>query len=186
MGRKRKSPEFAPSENSSLIALAHLMRPFGCLLLPLPFVFFSAESILATYISFAFHDEDPMLKLMFGHLLAINSVMAGIFLFNDILTEAYISMLPLPHPKLWLHATGFLLIGAGVGLVFSATQVFSAWILLLLFIVMFPANLTCVVCERPKKLVYRGSTVAALISLPLQITFVLWASWFTSPPLSVF
>lgn len=177
---KRTTPEFAPGETASTIYFARKLYPYRAVISGLPFLFFTLESLLATYVSYTI-PTDFLCRVFFAQLLAINAVMAGLLHFHEPLLETYRAMIPFPHPEILLSLTGFLLIIAGIGIAITATQRIAARLMVCLLIAMFPANIVCVVSEKPRKLLMGGSIVAALIRLPLQVPFILWSLWLTTP-----
>lgn len=180
---KRLTPELAPGEPGSADLFVNMLSPYKAAITPLPFLLFVTESLIATTCFYMYRDSDRMLKFMLGQLLAINSTMAGLLHFFPPMYDFYTSMIFLPMKDFWLYSTGLALIGGGVGVTFAKTQVYAAWCLVVILILMFPGNLACVFMEHPRKVVFGGSMTAALLRLPLQIPFIIWAYWFTSPPL---
>lgn len=150
---------------------------------PLPFLFFVTESLVAVGCYHHYGDTDSMLKFMLGQLLAVNTTMAGLLHFFPPMYEFYTSMIFLPMKDFWLYSTGVALMASGIGTLFTKTQVYAAWCLVAIFIVMLPGNIACVFMERPRKIVCGGSKIAAVARLPFQIPFIIWALWFTSAPL---
>ncbi|WP_295121487.1 hypothetical protein [uncultured Chitinophaga sp.] len=63
------------------------------------------------------------------------------------LTYMIAGMLPYAHALVVI--TGILEIGLGAGLLFAATQYWSAWALIILLILMFPANIRVAVLQLP-------------------------------------
>lgn len=180
---KRLTPELAPGELGSAEQFAKFLTPYKAVITPLPFLCFVLESLVAAGCFYFHRDTDPMLKFMFGQLLAINTTMAGLLHFFPPMYQFYTSMIFLPLKDFWLYSTGAALIAGGVGITFTKTQVYAAWCLVAILILMFPGNVACVFMEHPRKIVSGGSKTAAIARLPFQIPFVLWAFWFTSPPL---
>lgn len=148
----------------------------------IPFALFVLESCLATFCYFTYSNSDPFLKLLLGQLLAVNVTLAGLLHFFPPLFDFYASMIFLPFKKFWLYLTGFALIFSGIGICFQITQVVAAKCLTLTLIAMFPGNVFCVFNPRAKQLVFGGSTTKALIRLPFQVPFVIWAWWYVTPP----
>lgn len=177
------TPELAPGEAGSADLFVKILLPYKDAITPLPFLFFVTESLLAVACYYIYADSDWMLKFMLGQLLAINTTMAGLLHFFPPMYNFYTSMIFLPLKDFWLYATGLALIAGGVGITFAKTQVYAAWCLVAVLIIMFPGNLACVFMEHPRNVVAGGSMVKALVRLPLQIPFIAWAFWFTSPPL---
>lgn len=185
MQSQRHPLELAPGASPSAIYFVKKLMPYRSLIQTLPFFFFAFESLLAVLTKYWYQDTDFMLKLGFGQLLAINCTLAGILHFHPPMRPFYLSMIFLPFKNFWLYSTGIALILGGIGVVFSRTQIISAWCLVTVFIVMFPGNIACVLMEHPRKQVFGGSHIAAILRLPFQFSFIAWAFWFTTPPLSL-
>lgn len=173
----------ATSRNHNDPQSALFFSPYNQPIIALPFFFFSLESLLAIYCFRVHGDSDWMLKMMFSQLLAINSVHTGLtHLFSPFL-KFYKSMIFLPYPKLWLHSTGFIFILSGLAVAFSKTQVIGAFVLCATFLFFLPFYLYTLISAHPRNEIFQGSFIRAFIRLLFQFVFVVWAWWFTSPPL---
>lgn len=180
---KRLTPEFRPDELATADDIAQWLVPMKPKIGPVLFLLFVTEAILATICCKVYADTDWLLKFIFTQLLSINVTLCGLLHFFPPMFEFYTSMIFLPFKSFWLYTSGLGLLSAGIGLIFDKTQVYSAWGLVALFILMLPGNLTCVFQERPRRLVSGGSLPMAIIRLPMQYLFIQWALWFTTPPL---
>ncbi|PXF44902.1 hypothetical protein BWQ96_05392 [Gracilariopsis chorda] len=183
MSSKHFSPEFAPGMSPSSQYFVKRLAPCKDVASLLPFLMFSLEGLVAVICSYIYQDTDWLLKFTFSQLLAINTVFAGILHFYKPLYEFYTSMIFVPFKDFWLYSTGFVLMFGGFGLVFANTQVLAAYALAGVLIVMFPGNIACVFLEKPRKLVCNDSLIGAVLRLPMQLVFIRWALWFTTPPL---
>ncbi|MET1057733.1 MAG: MauE/DoxX family redox-associated membrane protein [Pedobacter sp.] len=115
------------------------------------------------------------LRLIFTYLFAILLIGAGI---NHVINPAaYASLIPAWLP---LNATNYFTalveITLGGGLVFTGTRPWAAIGTILLMIFFLPFHLYDVFREHPAV----GSTLLALIRLPLQFVLIYWA-WFVVP-----
>lgn len=179
---RRPTLEFAPGQSPSIEYFVNKLQPHKPVIIILPFCLFVLESLLANYSYFTYGHSDPFLKLIFVQLLAVNSVLAGLLHFFPPMYRVYTSMIFLPFKAFWLYATGVVLLLAGLGVVFDATQVVAAKCLVAILICMFPANIACVFMEHSKQIVFGGSTFKALLRLPMQLPLISWAWWFTTSP----
>ncbi|OKH43909.1 hypothetical protein NIES2101_29425 [Calothrix sp. HK-06] len=117
-------------------------------------------------------------KILFQIILAIAMVVVGILHFTH--TEGFEKIIPdfLPYHLPLVYGSGFLEVLAGVGLLIPSASRFAAWLLVILYIVVFPANVYQAV---------NNIEVAALphdppliwLRLPFQALLVAWAWWFT-------
>lgn len=177
---RRLDPQFAPNATPSAEYFSKILYPYKKIISVLPFFFFALESLVAVVCRKVYADSDWMLKMMFAQLLAVNSTLAGVLHFHPPLYQFYTSMIFLPFQDFWLYATGIVFIVGGLMVAFTKTLQLGAWILVLTFILVFPGNIACVVSPFPRNIVCGGSLFGAILRLPFQITFILWALWMTS------
>lgn len=147
----------------------------------LPFLFFAAESLLATFFYIFPHRADPIIRTAFRFLLAFNVTLAGLLHFHPPLYAFYASMVFLPFKPFWVYASGVALTLFGTGLCFPQTRYIAARAVAATLFLIFPANIACVFQEYPRKLVFQGSRIAAIARLPFQATFIAWALWIATP-----
>jgi len=82
----------------------------------------------------------------------------------------------IPYKELLVIVTGLIEIAAAIGLQIASLQVITAWLLIVFFIMMLPANINAAL----KKIDYQkgdhnGSGPAYLwFRVPLQILFIAW------------
>lgn len=176
----RFDPQFAPDAEPSADYFRRILFRYRKIINVLPFFCFALESLVAVACSRVYADSDWMLKMMFAQLLAVNSTLAGMLHFYPPMYKFYTSMIFLPFQDFWLYATGFCFIVGGLMVAFTRTLRLGAWILIAILILVFPGNVACVVSPFPRKIVFGGSVTGALLRLPFQITFILWALWMTS------
>ncbi|EMO14854.1 DoxX-like family protein [Leptospira santarosai str. CBC523] len=117
----------------------------------------------------------PDLKIISLYTMATLYIVAGILHF--ILPRFYLRIMPpyIPYPKLVVYGSGVIEIGFGIILLLPDTRQLGAWGVILLLIVVFPANLYHYQSRRktdPPKWVL-------LLRLPLQLLLIYWAYTFT-------
>lgn len=104
--------------------------------------------------------------------------MAGV---NHFVNPAfYLATMPafLSYPDLLHKAAGVFEVIGGVGLLFPRYERRAAWLLILLLIAVFPANLNVALQDGVPMGISRAM---AWGRLPFQILFIAWAWWHTKP-----
>lgn len=109
--------------------------------------------------------------------------LTGMFLFTGIthftpMRHDYVAMIPEPLPKqlIIVYLTGMLEILGAIGLAYSKTARSAGACLMLLLILLFPANVNAAVNEIP----FGGAPATSLwLRLPIQVFFFV-AVWWTS------
>lgn len=113
-------------------------------------------------------------------------LMAAFYLANGayhfINTEAYLRIMPafVPWPLAIVYLTGIAEILLGVGVIVPATRFIAAWGLVVLLVVIFPANVNVAVND----LAFLGGEPNSLLNwlrLPIQAILIAWAWWYTRP-----
>lgn len=84
----------------------------------------------------------------------------------------------LPYHLELVYISGFVEVLAGVGLLIPQVSRAAAWILVVLFIAVFPANLYQAVNNIPVAALPHDPPLKEL-RLPFQAVLVAWAWWFT-------
>jgi uncharacterized membrane protein len=77
----------------------------------------------------------------------------------------------LGSPAFWVASSGVVELACAAGLAYRPTRRRTGWTCAVLFVVVFPANITMAV----HALHGDGSVLISLVRLPLQIPLVLWA-----------
>jgi uncharacterized membrane protein len=123
-------------------------------------------------------------KIICQIILAIGMVVVGILHF--IYPGGFEKIVPdsLPDHLALVYISGFLEVLGGIGLLIPNLSRFAAWLLVVLYIAVFPANLYQAV---------NNIEVAALphdppliwLRLPFQAFLVAWAWWFTKENIEV-
>jgi uncharacterized membrane protein len=93
-------------------------------------------------------------------------------------TKGMVMMIPdfIPFKKALVYFTGVIEILAAAGLLISSYQVLTAWLLIVFFIVLLPANINAAIRHIDyQKGTFTGSGLTYLwFRVPLQILFILW------------
>jgi uncharacterized membrane protein len=92
----------------------------------------------------------------------------------------YVAMIPpyLPDPLVLVYVSGAAELAGAVGLQIAKTRRAAAWGIILLFILIFPANLHMAMNDLPLGGMHLPSW-ALWARLPFQGVFILWAYWYT-------
>ena len=114
------------------------------------------------------------LELVSLYLMASFYVFAGVSHFR--IPKFFLSIMPkwVPEPKKVNLLIGVIEILLGIGLVFTSTRSYAAWGIIVLLIVVFPANMYHFQKSVQKK---KGILLTA-IRLPLQLALIYWAYTF--------
>jgi len=142
------------------------MKPFIVLLV--------SFSIALVVTKFAFNNFDFALsgRIAMAIMLAFTSVAHFVF------TEGMEMMVPpfVPYKKAMVYFTGILEVSAAVGLLITDIRILTAWLLILFFILLLPANIYAAIKHVDyQKGTFEGSGVNYLwFRIPLQILFIVW------------
>jgi len=122
--------------------------------------------------------NDIMNKLLL-YLMAVLYVFAGINHFIN--PKTYVRIMPrfLPWHLQLVYLSGVLEIVFGIMLLFSSTRVMAAWLIILLLIVIFPANIQMAVDYYHLK---KSHFWITMLRLPLQFVLIWWAWLYTKTP----
>ena len=107
--------------------------------------------------------------------LAAMFVFTGVTHFSPMKYD-YLAMIPAPFPRTLhlVHLTGILEIAGGVGLLPAATRRHAAWGLMVLLLVLFPANVNAALNGIP----FRGESPTSLwLRAPIQVVFLVSVWW---------
>ena len=109
------------------------------------------------------------------YVMAFFYMMAGLNHFLN--TSFYMKMILnfLPYPKFIVYLSGLIEIILGIGLIFFETRRISALGIILLLIVIFPANINMAL--HAKK--WKFSPLLLYLRLPLQFFLIYWAWIYT-------
>ncbi len=115
-------------------------------------------------------------KIILKYILAVAFVQAGINHFLN--PQFYMKMMPpvLPAHLFLIYLSGVFEILFGVLLFIPRFSRLAAWLIIVLLIAVFPANIYMAINPQ----LFPDITQTALyIRLPLQIVLIAWAFWFT-------
>jgi uncharacterized membrane protein len=123
-------------------------------------------------------------KIGFQILLALAMIVIGAVHFTD--PEPFVKIVPdyLPYHLELVYLSGFFEVLAGFGLLIPRVSRAAAWILVVLFITVFPANIYQAVNNIAVPALPHDPPLIWL-RLPFQAFLVAWAWWFTSDNSSV-
>lgn len=124
-------------------------------------------------------------RIAYGHFeFAISGriAMSAMLLFTAIghfaFTKGMAQMLPafVPFKTAIIYLTGIIEIGAAIGLMFPISSVATAWLLIVFFILILPANIYAAIHHIDyQKGTFDGNGLTYLwFRIPLQIVFVVW------------
>jgi len=117
-----------------------------------------------------------MLRSIFLYLMAILYVLAGLNHFRS--PGTYMRIMPpyLPWHLQLVYLSGVCEVAFGLMLLHPATRIYGAWLIVLLLIAIFPANVQMAHDFYIKKSPYLW---IALLRLPLQPVLIWWAWLYT-------
>ncbi|WP_221390858.1 DoxX family protein [Dyadobacter sp. NIV53] len=110
------------------------------------------------------------------YIMSFFYVLAGILHF--VRPKVYLKIMPtyLPYPLQLVYISGIFEILFGLLLLFPVTRTAGAWLLVLLLIAIFPANIQMAVSFYQKS---NPSLWIAILRLPLQLVLIWWAWTYT-------
>ena len=132
----------------------------------------------------------PIIKLVkrkWDPVLAGNIAMTAMLLFTAIghfiFPKGMTMMLPdfLPFKETIVYLTGVIEIAAAIGLLLPAWRTTTAWLLIVFFILILPANIIAAVRHvNIEKGTLDGPGISYLwFRIPLQLLFIVWVCWFS-------
>jgi uncharacterized membrane protein len=115
--------------------------------------------------------------------IAMSVMLAFTTLGHFIYTKGMTMMIPgfIPFKKEMVYVTGIFEIAAAIGLQISPIRQLTGWSLIILFVVMLPANINAAI----KHLDYQKGTLDGnginylWFRVPLQLVFILWTYYFS-------
>lgn len=112
------------------------------------------------------------------YIMSFLYIVAGMYHFLN--PKLYIRIIPrwIPYPALINYVSGALEMVLAVLLLFDSTRIPAAWALILLLIIIFPANIQMSLNFYERQHKYFWLTV---VRLPLQLVFIWWAWLYTQP-----
>ena len=114
-------------------------------------------------------------------ILAISLIIVGTTHF--LRPDQYARIVPpqLPEPISLVYISGAFEIASGIGLMIPYVSVAAAWMLIALFIAVFPANIYQALNSIPIDGIPH-SPIGYWIRLPFQAVLIAWAWWYTRKP----
>jgi uncharacterized membrane protein len=112
-------------------------------------------------------------RLVSGAAWLLSLVLLTTGTWHFVAPSGFESIVPgfLGWPAFWVAASGIAELICAVLLMVAATRSFAGWACLILFVVVFPANITMAV----DSIHGDGSALLAWLRLPLQVPLILWA-----------
>ena len=117
---------------------------------------------------------DLLLSARIGMCVMLFFTAIGHFTFTKGMTMMIPSIIPLKTEIIYL--TGVLEILLGIGLLIPSLRVYSAWVLVIFFILLLPANINAAIKYIDyQKGTFEGNGISYLwFRVPLQILFIVW------------
>lgn len=111
------------------------------------------------------------------YVMAVLYILAGLNHFRN--PRVYLKIIPsyLPNPKTLNYLAGIAEVLLGIGLCIPAISEISAWGIIVLLIVVFPANLFMFT---NKKAGMGLPKIILVLRLPFQIVLMIWAYYYTN------
>jgi uncharacterized membrane protein len=119
-----------------------------------------------------------MVKSILLYLMAVLYMAAGMNHFWH--PQMYLRIMPpwLPAPKFLVDLTGIMEVVFGLLLLFPKTQVFAAWGIIALLVLVFPANVQMTINYAKH---HHPQLWITIVRLPLQFLLMWWAYQYTKP-----
>lgn len=116
---------------------------------------------------------DPAIQ---RYIIGVLFTLAGLLHF--IKPRMYIRIMPdyIPYHKIMVYISGVAEILGGIGLLLPAFQSYAAWGLILLLVIIFPANID-MAWKSFKRHGFATYTWILLARLPLQFLLIYWVFW---------
>ncbi len=113
----------------------------------------------------------PIVTAGLAWALSLLLVTTGVWHFAS--PHGFESIVPgfLGSPAFWVGVSGAVELGCAFGLAFRPTRRLAGWACVILFVVVFPANIKMAVDAVNGD----GNVLVSMLRLPLQIPLVLWA-----------
>jgi len=110
-------------------------------------------------------------------------ILASLFVITGILhfikPAVFVRIMPdfIPNHLAMVYVSGVAEIAGAIGILFSKTQIWAGWGLILLLVAVFPANINMTVQAVQKSGYTSWYTVATILRLPLQFVLMYWICW---------
>jgi uncharacterized membrane protein len=114
-------------------------------------------------------------------VMGIFYVIAGLGHF--VMTDFYLPMMPpyLPAHRQLILLSGVAEIVLGLAVLMPSLRRLAAWVIILLLIAIFPANVHIALHDVPLFGAERGLGIGNWVRLPFQGVLIAWAWWYTLP-----
>jgi len=111
-------------------------------------------------------------------IIAMSAMLVFTSIAHFVFAKGMVMMMPgvVPFKRELVYITGIIELGAAVGLLIPGYRVLTAWLLILFFILLLPANINAAIRHIDyRKGTYDGAGTSYLwFRVPLQILFILW------------
>lgn len=110
-------------------------------------------------------------------------IIAGLFFITGLLhfikPQAFVGIMPdyVPYHLALVYISGAAELLGAIGILLPQAQVLAAWGLILLLVVVFPANINMAVKAVQKSGYSSWYSMATLLRLPLQFVLIYWVYW---------
>ena len=142
------------------------MKPLLVLLITFAIVIFAIKAIRKDY------------KVALSARIALSVMLLFTSIGHFAYTEGMVLMMPdfIPYKKEMVYFTGIIEILAAIGLQIPRVRVLAAWLLILFFVLILPANVNAAIKQVDyEKGTFEGSGTSYLwFRVPLQILFIVW------------
>ena len=142
------------------------MKPLLVLLISFAIVIFVIKVIRKEY------------KVALSARIAMSVMLLFTSIGHFVFTKGMVLMMPdlIPYKKEIVYLTGIIEILAAIGLQIPRVRVLTAWLLILFFILLLPANINAAINQVDyEKGTFEGSGTSYLwFRIPLQILFIVW------------
>jgi len=116
--------------------------------------------------------------IAFAAIIAMSAMLLFTAIAHFAFTKGMTMMIPnfIPFKKEFVYFTGIIEIAAGIGLLIPNFRLLTAWLLILFFTLLLPANINAAIRHIDyQKGTFEGSGTKYLwFRVPLQILFILW------------
>ena len=118
----------------------------------------------------------PIYKTITIYILSVMYIIIGIKHFTSL--EYFINIMPpfIPFKEFAVYFTGLIEIFGGLMLLSKSTRKIGAFLIIILLLIVFPANIYLYISEDPRHLIGISQN-QALLRIPFQIPLIMIAIW---------